>query len=333
MNKQIPHIDDNAIVKFLSGEANDYEAELLLNWMALSDENQKEFERYEKVWSASGQSVENKRFNSDKAWEKVNNRISHRRRSIRVLYTSVAAAVVAFTVIFTQLTNENTIVDEPQFAMVSKKKPVQANLPDGSSVTLSKHSKLEYRYDSISHTRSANLSGKAFFDVVHDATKRFVVQTEYGGVEVLGTKYTVEVLENTDVEVDVLTGKVKTFLPKESGDTLFLIITDGESAIISMRRDSIIKTVSSHMTANTADQFVITITFDNLDIENIVDQLGKCFNVHIQLDSSVNKNLKFSSVFREKNLEDILDVVTQTLELKYKQKNGEYVVTCAKDEK
>ncbi|HAT61154.1 MAG TPA: hypothetical protein DCS83_01215, partial [Prevotella sp.] len=68
MNDQYPHIDENTIAKFLSGEADAIEINKLMDWVEYSDENLEEFIRYEKLWAES--SVR-KPFNAQKAWTKV----------------------------------------------------------------------------------------------------------------------------------------------------------------------------------------------------------------------------------------------------------------------
>ena len=43
MNDQYPHIDENAIAKYLSGEANATEINELMDWMDSFDENLKSY--------------------------------------------------------------------------------------------------------------------------------------------------------------------------------------------------------------------------------------------------------------------------------------------------
>jgi ferric-dicitrate binding protein FerR (iron transport regulator) len=328
MKDKMPHIDKNAIAKFLSGEANATEINSLLDWVVLCDENRDRFAQYERVWSASQLSTR-KSFNANTAWAKVSRRIINKQRNLRILYSGIAAAVIGVIVIIAQFVNTGNQSIAPQLTMLSHKEPVNTVLPDGSAVILSEHSKIGYMFDSLRHTRLAELSGKAFFDVKHDTTQRFVVKTNYGGVEVLGTQFAVGVLENTDVQVDVLSGKVKLFLPQISGDTLFLIITNNETAIISMQNDTITKQQQEASAFYTINK---TITFSNIDLPTIVSELKKCYSTNIEIDSTVNKSLRFSSSFKEKSLDEILTVITQTLELDYSKNDDVFYITNSNNE-
>lgn len=335
MNDQYPHIDENAIAKYLSGEANATEINELVDWMESSDENLEEFIRYEKLWSES--SV-HKHFNVQKAWSKVSRRISKEKRRFNPYYLSaVAAAAIIIIVIFVQVFNNKQSVSSPLFAIASTNSTLNSTLPDGSFVLLSKHSRIEYAFDSQKQVRLAKLSGKAFFSVKRDTKHRFIVETNHGrgGVEVLGTKFSVNEMKDKDVMVYVLSGRVKVFLVRASKDTLSLIITDGEKALIMARNDTIIKQtqkVTVSYTVNKTYNINKTITFRNMYLPAVMAKLEKCYSVNIKIDDSVDKKLRFSSSFKNNSLNEILTVITQTLNLDYTKKGNTYYITNGNDE-
>jgi ferric-dicitrate binding protein FerR (iron transport regulator) len=332
MSDQYPHIDENAIAKYLSGEANATEIKKLMDWVESSDENLEEFIRYEKLWSES--SV-HKPFNAQKAWPKVSRRISQKKRHFNPYYLSAAAAIIALIVISIPFFNNKTTVPLPQFAISSTDNTLNSTLPDGSSVLLSKHSKIEYTFDTQKQIRLTKLSGKAFFCVKRDTKHRFVVEANRGGVEVLGTKFSVNELKNKDVMVYVLSGRVKVFLVRASKDTLSLIITNGEKALIKASNDTIIKqaqkTSAFHAIPKTYTLHK-TITFRNKDLSAIMTKLERYYSVNIKIDEAVDKKLRFSSSFKDNSLNEILTVITQTLNLDYTKKGNTYYITNGNDE-
>jgi ferric-dicitrate binding protein FerR (iron transport regulator) len=332
MSDQYPHIDENAIAKYLSGEANATEIKKLMDWVESSDENLEEFIRYEKLWSES--SV-HKPFNAQKAWPKVSRRISRKKRYFNPYYLSVAAAIIVLIVISIPFFNTQTTVPLPQFAISSTDNTLNSTLPDGSSVLLSKHSKIEYTFDAQKQIRLTKLSGKAFFCVKRDTKHRFVVEANRGGVEVLGTKFSVNELKNKDVMVYVLSGRVKVFLVRASKDTLSLIIANGEKALIKASNDTIIKqaqkTSASHAIPKTYTLHK-TITFRNKDLSTIMTKLERYYSVNIKIDKAVDKKLRFSSSFKDNSLNEILTVITQTLNLDYTKKGNTYYITNGNDE-
>jgi|AntAceMinimDraft_14_1070370.scaffolds.fasta_scaffold53606_2 ferric-dicitrate binding protein FerR (iron transport regulator) len=322
MSQNTQHIDDNILAKFFAGEANISEINVVLDWVDSSEENIEIFNQYEKVWSLSRVSSQ-KPFDANRSWVEFNKRINTKRRKLRILYSGIAAAIIGLVIIFSQIINNEVSISTSPFIVSSVDSPVDAILPDGSMIRLSEESKIEYSFDLQTNTRVAKLDGKAFFDIKRDTSQKFIVKTQYCGLEVLGTQFNVEIKENSDVQVDVLSGRVKLFLPQTSGDTIYLIITDNETAIISMQSNTIEKQVQE------ASAFYIvneTIVFNNTDLSTIIAELTKCYSVEIELDSTVNKSLKFTSSFKENSLEEILTIITQTHNLNFSKEEGSYFI-------
>lgn len=331
MNDQYPHIDENVIAKYLSGEAKAFEIKELMDWIESSEENLDEFIRYEKLWSES--SVR-KSFDTQKAWLKVSRRISKKEHPFHPYYLC-AAAIILFVLIFVPFVHNKKIVSLPKFAIASANSILKSTLPDGSSVLLSKHSRIEYVFDSQKKIRIAKLCGKAFFCVKRDIKHRFVVEANRGGVEVLGTKFSVNERKNKDVMVYVLSGKVKVFLVRASKDTLSLVITNGEKALIKVSKDTIIKQKQKSSIFDNVNKIYDihkTITFRNMELSTIMAKLEKYYSVQIKIDDAVDKKLCFSSSFKDNSLNEILTVITQTLNLDYTKKGNTYYITNGTDE-
>ncbi len=323
MNQNKQHIDDNILAKFLAGEASISEINVVLDWIDSSEKNIETFNEYEKIWSLTRASSSQKPFDANISWGEFNKQLVSKQRKQRFLYSGIAAAVIAFVVIFSQIINTETPISTSQFIVVSIDTPVDTVLPDGSTIQLSAKSEIEYTFDLQTNTRVAKLDGEAYFDIKRDTTQKFIVKTEYCGLEVLGTQFNVDMMENSDVQIDVLSGRVKLFLPQTSGDTIFLIITDNETAIISMQSNTIEKQTQE---ASAFYKVNNTIVFQNTDLSTIISELTKCYSVEIELDSTVDKTLKFTSSFKENSLEEILTIITQTHDLSFSKEGGAYII-------
>lgn len=75
---------------------------------------------------------------------------------------------------------------------------VDVVLPDGTKVCMNALSELRYPGSFSRGKRRVQLRGEAFFDVAHDRSRPFVVETYACDVEVLGTKFDVEARPETD---------------------------------------------------------------------------------------------------------------------------------------
>ena len=81
-------------------------------------------------------------------------------------------------------------------------------LPDGSVVTLHQQASIVYASGLRGSTRAVRLQGEAFFSVVRDAAKPFIVQANEVTVTVIGTSFHIRSIAGS-TEVSVKTGAVK----------------------------------------------------------------------------------------------------------------------------
>lgn len=87
-------------------------------------------------------------------------------------------------------------------------------LPDGSDVWLNAGSKLNYNDKSFDEdTREVSLTGEAYFDVVHNEKKPFIIHTSRISVKVLGTQFNVKAYEeDKTTETSLIVGSVEVSL-------------------------------------------------------------------------------------------------------------------------
>src|SRR5690606_13331293 len=69
-------------------------------------------------------------------------------------------------------------------------------LPDGTKAWLNAASRLEYPASFPSDERIVSLEGEAYFEVAPDQTRPFRIRTSRKTIEVLGTKFNVQVYDN-----------------------------------------------------------------------------------------------------------------------------------------
>ena len=101
-------------------------------------------------------------------------------------------------------------------------KNLLVNLPDGSKIFLNRNTGLSYRANFGKHRRDVKLTGEAFFDISHDASKPFIIDAGKAEIKVVGTSFNV-ITNNAEsaVEVYVKTGKV--LLSDNSGTQSMLL--------------------------------------------------------------------------------------------------------------
>jgi ferric-dicitrate binding protein FerR (iron transport regulator) len=133
----------------------------------------------------------------------------------RVLY--FAAALAGLVVLAWGLFREfrRSAVSEPVTAgsgQVVARRGVRTKLvlPDGTQVWLNSSSKLKYPADFNIRSREVELEGEAYFDVVRDVQRPFIVHAAPIDVRVLGTTFTVKSYpQDETIEATLLRGAIE----------------------------------------------------------------------------------------------------------------------------
>ena len=81
-------------------------------------------------------------------------------------------------------------------------------LADGTQIKLNAGSKLKYPEQFGSDQRIVTLYGEAFFEVVRDENRPFIVKSKGLMTKVLGTSFNVKAFDNEHTQVTVRTGRV-----------------------------------------------------------------------------------------------------------------------------
>lgn len=139
------------------------------------------------------------------------------------------AAVFAFFIIsfpvynFIKKTNEQKIADAAvlNISRAQTGKMLKVVLEDGSEIWLNSGSALKYPKHFSVKNREIYLEGEAFFKIVHDEAKPFIVNTGKLTTTVLGTTFNIRAYSTLDrITVNVASGKVGV---AASGKTLSLL--------------------------------------------------------------------------------------------------------------
>ena len=154
-----------------------------------------------------------------------------KKKKSAILWAAASAAMLV-TVAFIWNASSGKMADE---ALTGREKPVinevqtkpgsQTNivLHDGTKVWLNADSKLSYANDFNGKTREVNLVGEAFFDVVSNKTKPFIIHTSKIVIKVTGTSFNVRSYpDEARVETSLIKGKVEVSLLSNPGKIFYL---------------------------------------------------------------------------------------------------------------
>lgn len=194
-------------------------------------------------------------------------------------------------------------------------------LPDGSQVILNANSSISYSED-FKQNRKLKLIGEAFFKVVKNPKRPFVVETSQFKTKVLGTSFNVKAYPNTINTVSVVTGKVEV----NSKENLAW-----KSILIKNQWISIKKQEAPQLSNDDAKDFNAwtknILIFQNSSLRETAITLENQFNVTIVFEKQELEELRITGKFKEENLNNILNSIAlvKQLEIQFLTKNKIYV--------
>lgn len=318
---------DDVIGKVLSGEANAEETALVDQWLNESNENRKYFTQLETIFKKAAANSIQLQFDEDAAWQKIKTQIHKGKKSWlfpaswstgMMLRMAAGLAIFAATAVFIFSRSDS---GQQQVAIQSTQSVVNDTLPDGSLVVLNKQTEIAYRFDRKSNTHQVKLEGEAFFDVRHEEGKPLLIESGDVMIRDIGTTFNVKAYPGSDtVEVYVESGEVQFYTLKNPG----LHLKAGEVGIYnkSIKEFSRISQLDTNALAYKTKIF----SFNNTELRAAIEILNTVYDSKIVLANESISHCRLTVNFNNDKIEDIADIIAETLNLMATKKDKEWVL-------
>ncbi len=317
------------LIKSFSGQASPGEEKLIADWIAESDENLSEWQRYKKMWEDSHALQHSGVIDLEKALSSVKKRIPQfrKKKSFTLHWSVQVAAIVLLSLLFSvtinyfredqeQVVATNTVYQEIKAAYGTQTK---VDLADGTHVWLNSGSKLKFpnNFDG-QDTRNVELVGEGYFEVHHNPQKPFIVHTRELGVKVLGTCFNVNAYENLkNVTVALVEGKVSVLKEGNKKSSELLQLNPSEVADYNVDENKIY-----YSKAEQIGRYIAwkdgTIVFSEDSMEKMVCLLENWYNVDIEVADKSLLNYHFTATFKDESLDQILKYLSISTSFKYR---------------
>ncbi len=185
----------------------------LFDWIQQSNDNLNEYIRYKNLWAIlqHGKEMDSKYIAKD--YKIVKKQINRHSIKFKFLNTFKYAAIIIVAIICGYYFNTLNILHKEvavNEVLVPNGNRSLIVLPDGSKVWLTNGSKIIYPESFTGNSRNVKLVGEAYFKVVHNIKKPFIVNIGEQRVKALGTEFSVVAYpKDNTVQVDLITGKVE----------------------------------------------------------------------------------------------------------------------------
>jgi transmembrane sensor len=246
---------------------------------------------------------------------------------------------VAYYHMFT--TNTPVAVTEISAGKGVRKKII---LPDGTQVWLNSNSRLTFNNDlNAAPNRVVMLTGEAYFDVVKNKHRPFIIQTNKVSIKVLGTAFNVKAYPTDSItETSLIRGSIELTLADnqqqkillKAGEKLMLADKSTNSkdtplpaGIPEKRKLSIenIKPVEIESQEYIEETSWITdkLIFKNESFSQLAPRLERWYNVKIHINNSAVNDFHFTGIFQNETIEQALKAMQLIRPFKFKINNDE----------
>jgi transmembrane sensor len=205
-------------------------------------------------------------------------------------------------------------------------------LPDGSTVWLNAGSRLTY--DSLygAKLREVTLSGEAYFDVVKNPNKPFIIHTGKINIKVLGTVFDVKSYpgENT-IETSLIRGSIEVTFPSLSSKKIILkpnqkLIIDKTETISNVSINKV-ATVQmpiisiQHLSRIGSDSAIAEtgwmqnrLYFNDMSFQELLKNMERKYGVSFHVADSSLDTIHFTGSFKDETVTQALDALRLTAE-------------------
>jgi transmembrane sensor len=210
--------------------------------------------------------------------------------------------------------------------------PKTITLPDGSSIVLQPHSKLEYDKSFSASTREVTLTGEAFFEVKKDASRPFLVHANEIVTRVIGTSFSVRNFANENIVVQVKTGKVSVFRQKEQQDENNEIIAV-EGVVLTPNQQVEYERDKTKMTKSLVESPELLLPVAKLEFEftdtpiiRVFDLIEEAYGVDIVYDKDAVVNCKLNASLSDVPLDDKIKLICKTINATHEMIDSQIVI-------
>jgi ferric-dicitrate binding protein FerR (iron transport regulator) len=242
-------------------------------------------------------------------------------------------------------TADNSVAEIKNEISTKKGSRTKIQLPDGSTVWLNADSKLNYDKSFNNKLREVHLTGEAFFDVVRNADKPFIIHTQSADIKVLGTQFNVKSYPgDKTTETSIIRGQVEITLTKHFNKKYLLkpnekmvVLNEVELPHENKSKEKIPQANSiaslQNLTYKPGDSISVEaawtvdkLSFEDESFEELSKKMERWYNVEISFKTPSLKHLHLTGSFKNENLQQALQALQYIEKFSYEINNNKVYI-------
>lgn len=323
---------EEKLPKYFSGELEQSDTAELFNELEKNELLREEFVRMQNTYALTHLSKFSKNESEGRrSYQQFLQQLKTKKRQkvvrLAVQYAAAALILIASTFFATRyLLTDNSSNREINTLVVPAGQRAHLTLQDGTSVWLNAQSTLTYPARFSGRSRRVTVSGEAYFDVVENSRKPFIVSTQNMEMKVLGTQFNVYSYPGAGyIKTDLIEGSLMVY-SKESPNTSVTLKPD-EQIVVKNGKMSLRKIQNS-------DYFLWKdgiYTFENERLLDIIEKLQLYYDVKIVVKDPEIFNVHYTGKFRQRDgIDEILRIIQKIQRFNVQKDTENNVITITK---
>jgi transmembrane sensor len=316
-------MSDKTFHKILNNTASEAEKQEFFHSIENDSEKKEEFYHYKNLHVLSNLNPEQYRKQQHESfsnfWDRVQSAKPQRLIGQWTRYAAIfiLASVLGFMADYVLYPKES-VASSDRIEYSSEKGSVSTiHLEDGSAIWLSSGTKLVINKNKEGET-IAKLNGEAYFDLIPDPNRKFIVDLGQFQIRDIGTTFNVRAYESEHtISTTLIKGQID--LIKDSGKS-FLTVKPGEYVEYNK--------TSKEITVNQQDPSIVTawkdgkFVFIDQPLSEICMELENWYNVEIQIEDQKLASTRYTSIVkRSTTIEMVLKILSITDQIHYEITN------------
>jgi len=195
----------------------------------------------------------------------------------------------------------------------------QITLVDGTTVWLNSGSSISFPTAFAGNERVVELIGEGYFEVAKDAKKPFKVKVRGTEVAVLGTHFNIMAYnDESSIKTTLLEGAVKVAAGKSSA-----VLVPGQQSQVSNGNITVAQNADLEETMAWKNGMFV---FKELDMESIMRQVARWYDIEVEYRGSVNKHFN-GTILRNVEASKVLKMLEITGEVHFQVQGKKVIVS------
>ena len=201
----------------------------------------------------------------------------------------------------------------------------KVTLPDGSKIWLNRSSSLKYPAIFHGNSRSVELNGEGYFEVVSDSKKPFIVKAGEIQIKALGTTFNVMAYPDEDrIETSLIKGQVELERSDIDGNVMPLLKMKQTDLVIFQKSNHEIS-VHSILDDSYFSWTNGKLVFNRAPLSEVARKLSRWFNVDFQIQDHELLELQYTATFVNETLPQVMELIALMSPVRYSISNREEI--------